>query len=100
MSKNNVVKSNEICSETVPHQAIISVNIDIMERLPDGRVTGLPIKRLGKIFTVTGKDLAECEAHLQTLMTRFNGDNNNEWNTSTRINGGYSAVKKVAQANN
>lgn len=53
-----------------PHQAIISVNIDIMERLEDGKVTGIPVKKINKLYTVVGKNLAKCEELVENFITK------------------------------
>lgn len=62
-------------SPNAPHQAIISLTIEIMERLPDGHVTGFPVERFGKIYTVTGKNLEECKEELDKFIKRFSNGN-------------------------
>jgi hypothetical protein len=56
-----------------PHQAVISVIIEVMERLPDGKVTGLPVSRTARLYTVTGKNLEECQKEVTRFMEKFNG---------------------------
>ena len=64
----------------VPHQAIISVTVDIMERLDNGMVTGIPVKRFGKLYTVIGDTYEECEEKLNTFMEKLNGNNSRQRN--------------------
>jgi hypothetical protein len=54
-----------------PHQAVITVNIDIMEQLHSGQVSGLPIKKFAKVYTVLGKNQQECEENLAKFMEKF-----------------------------
>jgi len=55
-----------------PHQAVISINYEIMERLETGQVTGLPVKRGSKVFTVIGKNFEECSNNLNKFMEKLN----------------------------
>jgi DNA anti-recombination protein RmuC len=43
-----------------------------MERLSNGQVTGIPIKRIGKVYSVIGKNLEECQKNVDKFMTKFN----------------------------
>lgn len=61
-----------------PHQAIITLHIDIMERLEDGRVTGIPVKRINKLYTVVGKNLQECEEKVNNFITKRINENESE----------------------
>jgi len=54
-----------------PHQAIINVIIELFERLPDGSVIQ-PIERIGKVYTVVGKNLEECKSELNRFMEKLN----------------------------
>ena len=55
-----------------PHQAVIAVTTEIMERYEDGQVSNLPVEKFAKIFTVTGKDQQECKENLTKFMENFN----------------------------
>jgi hypothetical protein len=57
---------------TAPHQAIISMRIEILERLPNGQVIGPPIDIIGKVYTVIGKNLTECKEELQKFLLTHN----------------------------
>jgi hypothetical protein len=51
-----------------PHQAIITINCDIMENLPSGHVSGFVIKKLTKLLSVKGKDYEECLKKAENLL--------------------------------
>ena len=56
---------------TYPHQAIISLTIEMLERLPDGKVCGPPVERFGKVYTVIGKNYEECKNELNRFMEKL-----------------------------
>jgi len=45
---------------TGPHQSIITIQAKIMDRLPDGRVSGISRQSKSEIFTFTGKNFTDC----------------------------------------
>ena len=55
-----------------PCQAVINLTIEIMERLPNGQVTGIPIQRIAKVYSVIGKNFDECKKNVDEFMTKFN----------------------------
>lgn len=55
-----------------PHQAVITVNIEIMERLDSGQVSGLPVKRLTKLYTVTGDNYTKCMNNIDKFLEKIN----------------------------
>tara|TARA_R110000803_G_scaffold5387_3_gene17738 strand:+ start:48 stop:383 length:336 start_codon:yes stop_codon:yes gene_type:complete len=44
----------------IPHQAVIPISAEIMERLPTGHVSGKVLKRVSHVFTVFGNSLKDC----------------------------------------
>jgi hypothetical protein len=54
-----------------PHQAIITINCDIMENLPSGHVSGLTIKKLTKLLSIKGKDFDECLQKAEKLLSQM-----------------------------
>ncbi len=53
------------------HQAVITLSIEIMERLKDGRISGLPVKTDNKLYTIIGKTLEECEIRTKQFIQRL-----------------------------
>lgn len=43
----------------IPHQSVIVITADIMERLSNGKVTGLPIKKISGMYTIKGNSRNE-----------------------------------------
>jgi len=60
MSKNK--------NPNAPHSAVGVVKIDIMERLRDGRVTGIPTKHLSTNIILKGKNLDECQQKVKDFL--------------------------------
>lgn len=58
-------------NDNAPHQAVISITCQIMERLPTGQVTGIPVKRIGRVYTVNGRNRLECEENLQKFLEKL-----------------------------
>ena len=56
--------------KNIPHQAIITVNIDTYERLPSGQVMPPAKTRYCKVYSVLGKNLAECQTNLKTFLKK------------------------------
>ena len=56
--------------DNIPHQAIITVNIDTYERLPSGQVMPPPKSRYAKVYSVIGKNLQECQKKLDTFLKK------------------------------
>jgi len=54
-----------------PHQAIIAITTEILERNENGSVIGPPVKRSGKVYTVIGKNLEQCEINLNKWMEKL-----------------------------
>ena len=44
----------------IPHQAVVEINVEIMPVLPDGRMSGKPVKKFSKLKTFTGTHLDDC----------------------------------------
>lgn len=61
-------------SEKVPHQAVVLVKAEIMQRLPDGKVSGRPIKTISKLYTFTGMSPEECELKVNEFLERLNNE--------------------------
>lgn len=51
-----------------PHQAVILVRAEIMERLPSGDVSGRPVETTSKVFTVLGNTFEECKENLRKFL--------------------------------
>jgi hypothetical protein len=64
----NIAKANA----NAPHQAIISVSCQIMERLPTGQVTGIPIANIKKLYTIIGKNRMDCEEKVKKYLEKLN----------------------------
>lgn len=47
--------------EKIPHQAVILFKANVMERLPDGKVTGISVQRYNKLFTIKGNSEEEVK---------------------------------------
>lgn len=58
-------------NEQAPHQAIILVKVELMEVLPTGQVTGVPVQRKSHILSVSGNTLQECTDNLHKLYERM-----------------------------
>ena len=58
-------------NDNCPHQAVILISAEIMERLPNGMVTGVPKESLNKIFTVLGKTKQECSDNLAKFLDKI-----------------------------
>lgn len=52
----------------IPHQSILIFKANIMERLPDGRVTGNSIEKHQKIFTIKGNSKEEVVTNTKNFM--------------------------------
>ena len=63
-SEKNNIQGN------VPHQAIVTINIDTYERLPSGQVMPPPKSRYAKVYTVLGNNLADCQKKLDTFLKK------------------------------
>jgi len=63
-SEKNNIQGN------VPHQAIITLNIDTYERLPSGQVMPPAKTRYCKVYSVLGKNLADCQKKLDTFLKK------------------------------
>ena len=63
---------------SAPHQAVIVLNVEIMENLSDGRVSGIPIEKFAKVYTVKGKNSQECKENLTKFMEKFNAKQDNK----------------------
>lgn len=91
------LKSKKPRCDSAPHQAIILVSAEVMERLPNGMVTGVPKKHVNKLFTVLGKNLQECEQNLNLFMEKIYGKSNKDNESVTVSSDGHgsgdSAVK-------
>jgi hypothetical protein len=37
--------------ENIPHQSVVYIKAEIMDRLPDGRVSGQAVEKLSQLFT-------------------------------------------------
>ena len=61
-----------------PHQAVILVTTEIMERLHDGRVAPLPIEKMSAVYTIIGKNLEECREKTETFLERLQKNDNKE----------------------
>lgn len=46
----------------IPHQAVIPLSAEIMERLPTGHVSGKVLKRVSHLFTIFANSLEECNS--------------------------------------
>ena len=56
--------------DNIPHQTIITINIDTYERLPSGQVMPPPKSRYAKVYSVIGKNLQECQKKLDTFLKK------------------------------
>jgi hypothetical protein len=48
-----------------PHQTVITINCQTMEKLPSGQVNGIPVNKVIKIYSVQGKDYETCLKNLE-----------------------------------
>lgn len=55
-------------NKDAPHQAVILIKAEIMERLPNGQMTGLPVAIDSKTVSFIGKDFNECKQHVERFM--------------------------------
>ena len=73
-----------------PHQAVILIRTEIMERLPNGYVTGLTAAKDSTIVNIFGKDFEECkektERFIRLINTFTNRENNNMENNDVKNN--------------
>jgi len=61
----------KVKNEHAPHQSIIAVTVETMERTPEGQVTGLPVQKFSKIYSVNGKNYKECQDNLKQLLLKL-----------------------------
>jgi len=66
-----VFDRNKKVNPNAPHQAIISLVVEVLERMEDGSVIGPPTERFGKVYTVVGKNLEECKQELNRFMEKL-----------------------------
>jgi len=75
------IKKSKVKHEA-PHQTIILLTTEMMEILPDGRVTGIPVATNNKILTLTGKNFEQClektERLLEVMVNETNKINNED----------------------
>ena len=57
-------------NKKIPHQSIVTINIDTYERLPSGQVMPPPKTRYCKIYSVLGNSLEECQKKLNTFLKK------------------------------
>ena len=59
-------------NENAPHQTIILIQAEVMERLHDGRVSGIPVDRSSKVYTITGKNYEDCKKQTEEVIQKIN----------------------------
>jgi hypothetical protein len=70
-------KELEEVKKIIPHQAVILVKAEIMERLPNGKVSGIPKKIISKIYTVMSDSYIDCVKNTNEFINNINnGDKN------------------------
>ena len=62
--------------DDAPHQTVILLTIEMMETLPDGRMTGIPIITQHKLLTLTGKNFEECLQKTEKLLEVITNETN------------------------
>jgi hypothetical protein len=65
------MREYKVKNPLAPHQTIIAVTCDTMENLPDGRVSGLTVNKISKIFSVKGKDYETCQKNLLEFLKKL-----------------------------
>lgn len=60
-----------------PHQSMIVVKAQIMEKTNSGRMSGVPCCTICKIYTVEGKDYETCVQNTEQFIANI-GDKNAE----------------------
>ncbi len=72
MIQNEVnVKRKSSKMKNAPHQAVILLTCEIMEKLRDGRVSGFPVKIFSKVFPINGKDYEDCVSEVNTFINKI-----------------------------
>ena len=66
-----VTKDENRLNKEAPHQAVILVRAEIMERLPTGEISGLPCAKDSKILTCFGKDFQECQDRVEKFLEQL-----------------------------
>ena len=54
-----------------PHQSIIVIKTEIMERLKDGRVTGIPVEQESRVYTFVGNNREECRKETYKFLEKI-----------------------------
>ena len=65
--KRNML-TKQFINANAPHQTIILLKMEMMEQMPTGEMTGKPIESDSRLFTVTGKNLEECQNKTNQLL--------------------------------
>lgn len=58
----------------IPHQAIITIKVEIMEKLRTGEVSGKPKEVTRKHFTISGSSLQDIKDKVNQLYERINNE--------------------------
>jgi hypothetical protein len=54
----------------LPHQCIITINIDLYERLPNGMVKPPAINRHAEVFTIMGDSKKDCYKKISEFLQK------------------------------
>ena len=65
-------------SKNAPHQSIIVVTSEVMERLKDGRMSGIPVDKSNDLFTIYGKNFEDCQEKTNQAIQKIKDTFNNE----------------------
>lgn len=71
--------SREI-NQNAPHQSVIVVKAQIMEKTQTGRVDGVPVRTITKLYTVDGKNYQDCVQQTEEFIKRVENNETNSKN--------------------
>ena len=66
-----ITKDENRLNKNAPHQAVILIKAEVMERLPTGEVSGLPCAKDSKIITAFGKDFNQCRERVEKFLEQL-----------------------------
>ena len=79
--------ADSLNAKSIPHQAVILVKAEVMERLPNGKVSGVPKKIISRVYTVVGNSYNECVENTNVFIDNINIDLNDFENMEKNDNG-------------
>jgi len=67
----------------IPHKAVILLKAEIMELLPDGKVSGIPIKKISHSYILSNNSLQNCKEEVEKLIKQISQIIKEEYNHGT-----------------